>query len=209
MTHTHDDTEDLLIHRAVSLTAATTDWDSLEALSERDPELWHRMAQALRDESELTLALDSKTAVADSIGPFRSRRRGLGFGAASGWFAAAAIAACWFTTLMQTGSSIVPGNSRPGTNHESSEMPGAPGLVSNQGTTHGVGAPTPVSTLPDILLGTQRAADGDGYEITVMKRSVEKVRVKDLFQLQQGQDELGNPATLPVRFPTTNAMENY
>lgn len=209
MTHTHDETEDLLIHRAVSMTAAPTDWDSLEALSERDPELWHRMARALRDEGDLTNALDAKTAVADAIGPFQSRRRTLGFGAASGWFAAAAIAACWFTTLMQTGSAILPGASRPGTVHESSDMPGAPGLVSNQGATHGIGSATPVSTLPDVLLGTQRAADGDGYEITVMKRSVEKVRVKDLFQLQRGQDELGNPATLPVRFPATNAMEKY
>lgn len=209
MTHTHDENEDLLIHRAVSLNAAPTDWDSLEAMSERDPEVWHRVAQALRDEGELTHAVETRTDVADSTGPFRSRRRGIGFGAASGWFAAAAIAACWFTTLMQAGPAVLPGASRPGTVREADEMPGVPGLVSNGGASHGMGAATPVSTLPDVLLGTQRAADGDGYEITVMKRSVEKVRVKDLFQLQRGQDELGNPATLPVRFPAMNGTEKY
>jgi hypothetical protein len=209
MTNPSDETEDLLIHRAVSLTAAPTDWDSLEAMSERDPDVWQRMARALRDEGELTHAVDAKSEIADSIGPFQSRRRGIGFGAASGWFAAAAIAACWFTTLMQTGPVNSPNANRQGTTHESVDGSSVPGLVSNESSPHGIGSPTPVSTLPDILLGTQRAADGNGYEITVMKRSVEKVRVKDLFQMQSGQDELGNPATLPVRFPTTNGTEKY
>jgi hypothetical protein len=56
-----------------------------------------------------------------------------------------------------------------------------------------------VGELPDrVLLSAEPAADGDGYDVTVIRQVVERRRIKDVLQFPS-RNELGE--TIPVARP--------
>jgi hypothetical protein len=190
--------EAILTHRVLGGSAEPSDWEDLELKAQKDPEIWHRLALALRDENELGLAVGSTAAAAEAVelrdlsqehefrGSRGSSRRGRSrFAPWIGWAAAAGLALLWLTG--------VPGSPRTSTPPAQAEtMQQALNLYRQVGTREG----RFVKELPLLMVARRPAEKGQGTEVVYVRRLLEKRRVRDFYE--PATDEWGNPVAVPV-----------
>ncbi|MFN0207884.1 MAG: hypothetical protein ACKVS6_16365 [Planctomycetota bacterium] len=172
------ETEELLLSRIASGTAAAEDWLAIERAAAADSNIWERLARTLHDQSQLQ-QLGSRIssisqnvdipAPSKSINTFRTAR----LTAASGWLSAAAI------TLIAV---LV------------NATPSAPKYMNSPAA--GPGAPEVIGELPNVLVETHSTDGKPGVEIIYVRRTLEKKRVNGVFEIQH--DDIGRPVPIPT-----------
>lgn len=211
---------DLLISRVVDQRAGAADWDRLETLAAADPSIWRELARSQRHQQGLCRAVAQATAQAGGVdlpqasgagggtadpfgvgapGEARDERhawssRGLRMtGQWGGWAAAAAlvIAALLGKLAPPTtgGSTMQAAGIGPGALLSATD---ALNTYIERGREDGV----VLGQLPQkVLVDSQPAPDGSGYDVVYVRQILERARVNDLYRFSS--DELGNPT--PVR----------
>ncbi len=165
--------DDLLIHRAVSLTADDADWDAIERRRGEDPALDRALVAALRDQGALARAAIGLETIAASVEasaetPARARAAALipRVFPWAGWIAAAVLAA---VALIPDGAPAAPASPSP--------------------------VPALATELPRILLETRRDPSGR-VEVLYLQPILERETLDGLFEV--GIDDLGRPVPTPV-----------
>jgi hypothetical protein len=196
---------DILISRVVDGRASASEWTALETMAARDPGVWRELATAQRDQRAIEMIVNDAGDAAESVDlPMReapdvrvtaswSRLRIWG-----GWMAAAVLAFAAAGQYFQinllrqagtggNGTSMLP----PGFANADAAFDEYQKLGKRDGIV--------VGELPDrVLLSAEPAADGDGYDVTVIRQVVERRRIKDVLQFPS-RNELGE--TIPVARP--------
>jgi hypothetical protein len=214
---------DLLISRVVDQRAGAAEWDRLETLAASDPFVWRELARAQRhqqglvravgqavDQAErVTLPEDQAGSSARDEAVGQGRAWGHAWGRASrsaassrglkltgqwgGWAAAAALV---IAALL---GKLAPPNTGGSTMQAAGIGPGA--LLSatdalNSYIERGKEDGVVIGQLPQkVLVDSQPAPDGSGYDVVYVRQILERARVNDLYRFSS--DELGNPT--PVR----------
>ncbi len=171
--------EERLYDRMVTHEASPRDWAQLEGIARRDPDAWRRLGLALRDQGDLVQVMDQAQHASQRIEltaprtPWASR---------AGWLAAAALLLIW------AGSALLgqPSDEAP---------PVAPleiGAQQRQADSQLVGE------LPSVLVGTRELPDGEGVEVTYLRRLIERRTARGLYE--RNSDEWGQVKALPVSF---------
>ena len=168
--------EDELFDRAVCHDATDRDWESLERLASRDPEVWRRLALALRDQGDLVQAMGELSGIADRVALPPPRR--------AAWGAALSVAALM---LLGLGAWWL-------------QPPAAVPVEETAAHIEHVGE------LPSVLVNAKPLPDGQGVEVTYVRRLVERRTTAAL--LEQAEDEWGQPTVVPadLRFTTTQEL---
>lgn len=192
----NDDADDLLIHRALARTATPAEWSELERGAQIDPSLWRRLALALKDDGLLARAVaievGTLAAPAAHLAPSRTTRRPR-LVELTGWLAAAASLA-FFLFLSGVGLS-------------ESRHPSSRAAAPVAGNDLELVSARSVGELPKMMMAAQPAADGKGYEVTYLRRTLERVRVDHMIHLVQ--DENGRPAAVSVSAAPVPAIEQF
>lgn len=190
--------EELLTHRAVSMTAVPADWESLRVIGDGDPDVWRRVALALEDECRLRHGVADRVEVADAIDlppvvtapAHRAPRR-----PSTGWLAAAVIAIAW---LVHDRATV--------------DLHRAPPAIDRaERTPFEPDAPTPpargevIAELPTMMLSTRPSADGEGVDVICLRRTLERVEVDQLYRLAT--DEHGAPTPNPIAWTPATPTE--
>ncbi len=145
----------------------------------------------------LARALKREVAVADRVElPVRSTPRLVPLLQWSGWLAAGLLATVMWTDRAKSG--------------EASSTP--PASVASEGDARtpdtelvSTGAPSfAVGELPAMMIES-RPAPGGGYDVLLMRRTLERAHVSELVQLAE--DEHGNATDLPIPAAATYATE--
>ncbi|MBI3818778.1 MAG: hypothetical protein HY286_08820 [Planctomycetes bacterium] len=169
------DREDLWIHRVVSGAATAEDWNGIESAAAADTAVWERLAAAIRDERHLLQFTDRIAALAAKVElniPAAAARPASRAVALSGWLTAAAITIFSFiSVLTQKSSASQPSNARD---------PYAAEVVGE---------------LPRVLIET-RAVEGGGFEVTYVRRVVERAIASGFDQLQI--NDAGQAVRVPI-----------
>ena len=183
--------EEILIGRALDRTADAADWVALRDLASRDADVWGRLAADLEAEGrvvdELRGALDRAAEVElPAAAPGRGTQTWTRW---LGWAAAAAMLLGWLGDRTPS-----PPPERPATPGETvvAAPPAAP-------------AGDVVTELPSRMLDTRPAPDGVGFEVLVLRRTVERRHVDALYRLAE--DEHGASAPVPVRWTSPSNDE--
>lgn len=200
---------EVLISRAVDGQAATAEWDELAAAAATDPDLWRSLALTLRDRSGFDRAVRAAVDVAEAVDVPAAEappRGGADFARApgprhrlivplrtAGWAAAALVALAW------TVSHLAPRLSGPPRPVITSNLSGASAAeLLSAYLDRGRQEKLVVGELPErILVDTQSAPSGQGYELLYLRQILERAVVPDLYGVT-GRDELGR--VMPVRF---------
>jgi hypothetical protein len=195
---------DLLVSRIADSEATDADWQSFNAIAEREPIAWKQLAQAQRDQAALGLAVNLKLHAAERVDlptidaarrHFFSERaeRSAPWGSLTwgGWAAAAAVLIAW----------IAGGNffHSPTLSQPSSTLAG----WSPNSTEEAVKAYLDIGKKQNVVLGEvpqriyvqSRPTDDGRMEVIYMRQFVERAEVKDMLKFAQ--DEAGSP--VPVR----------
>lgn len=212
---------DLLISRVVDGTARDADWKALDAIASGDQGVWRELATAQRQQSCLMRAVEESIAPASLVelpdeAPalhFPSRQQAWWIRRWAGWVAAAVLGVAWV-------SSGRLGVNPPTLNDPLIDPPIAadlagPGsrLVKNAADAlsayfdKGAEEKRVLGEMPTkLLLRTNPAADGKGYEVYFVRQIVERVEVPDLRMLST--DEFGNvrPAEVDIRPASADSM---
>ncbi|MCB9898959.1 MAG: hypothetical protein H6825_13220 [Planctomycetes bacterium] len=218
--------EPLLFSRALERRASRAEWDALERRAHDDPRVALRLLAHLRDEGELSLALDARLSALPDVelpapsAPQRGARAlrlprvALLFGA-TGWAAACVLAAL---LVLRVTSDERAGATRPSraapvaTSHDASRGVGERA----DGATHDADADArsvsdaPVGAVADALasdaptvlhefprvLVETRETDDGRVEVTWLRRALETQTVDAAFEVVE--DELGRPTVVPA-----------
>ncbi len=191
--------EEILISKAVGGDATPQEWDELNELAQRTPELWQRLAGCLRDERALDRALGDAGEVAESVeipalrlGPAAPRGPGFTTTRWLGWAVAAAIALSWTAGTLRL--------DRAGPMHDSTQN----ASLANASAADllrayldkGRQEQRVIGELPDrVLVNTRPAPAGEGYELLYVRQIFEREVVPELYR-PGAQDEQGRTATL-------------
>lgn len=208
-----DEQIDILISRVVDGVATPGDWQSLEAQGAREPIVWFELAMAQRDHQLLTGAISAAVVRADRFelpvveAPvstvhdehahhFSMRaRRAVMWG---GWAAAAAIGMAF---MLQQPTPTAPGNQTAGLQSPIATAADALSQYYKLGQKDGV----VLGEVPKkVLINTEPAADGDGYDVIYLRQIMERTRVPDLYRLSS--DEIGRPTSVPVQMTKARAL---
>jgi len=182
--------EEILITRVLDETASVEDWDELEGRAAESPDVWARLARALRAEAELRRSVGAAVSVADRIDLPDARvpaaaaaprsgaaRRALL--AASGWAAAAVVALAWWSAPPGAGSSP-----------DTAEAPVESAIRTGD-------APEFLGELPRIVVDAYPPECGEGaLEVVYVRQLVERTRLRDVYEI--GRTEHGDPVPLPI-----------
>ncbi|MGD9693726.1 MAG: hypothetical protein AB7G17_06265 [Phycisphaerales bacterium] len=204
--------EDILIGRVVDGEATGADWGELERLAAADDGVWARLAKAQRSQASLARAVDDEVVVAELVDlPAGEVVRG-GHGwsevsvrwrAYSGWAVAAAMALAWVGAA-RYGVWDGLGNSTRGLRQPAQIAgPGALGMDDlmqryvEQGSAQG----RVIAELPMVMVETGPAQGGDGVDVVYVRQLLERVRVRDVYEL--GMTEHGEPAPVLVAQPVS------
>jgi len=198
--------EERSIARVVEGRARAADWRALDLAAERDGEVWDRLLASLRLEAELGGAGDWLDGVARGVAPTEDDAGSRPTMDDAGWrptmddagwrpggagtFARALVAASvlvlgWLA-LREPATRLRPpgGAAGPETDPRQAER-----LARER-------APAPLDELLPVVVDARPAADGDGYEVTYLRRIVERETVPALYEL--GFDEHARPAPRPL-----------
>jgi hypothetical protein len=194
--------DQLLMSRVVDGDATKAQWDELTALASRDPTVWRRLAETLRDHSSFSRAVNAEVSVAETV-PLPLHRQAPAMltveprteafahvGRWSGWAVAAIVGIAWLAwifNIADTGRSF--DATAPAVNVAG--MPAADLLQAY--LDRGRAEELVIGEVPDrILINTQPAGTGQGYELVYLRQILERAVVPDLYQFQ-GHDERGQP----------------
>ncbi|MHC4775703.1 MAG: hypothetical protein ACYTBR_10620 [Planctomycetota bacterium] len=194
--------DQLLMSRAVDGDATTDQWDELTALAAKDPSVWRRLAETLRDHSGFARAVNAEVAVAETVplpSPQRARAavppepRTEPFAHASrwsGWTVAAAIVIAWLAWIFNV-ADTGRGVESPAPPVQVAGLPAADLLQAY--LDRGKQEERVIGEVPDrILINSRPAVSGQGYELVYVRQILERAVVPDLYQFR-GQDERGQP----------------
>lgn len=200
-----------VISRMVDGVATPGDWAAFDATAAREPALWREVAMAQRVQQALASAVAREVSVADRVSlpdaadvvAHERHADGLTLrtrwvASWGGWAAAAAV-----------GLMFVVG--RPDANNQIATAPtglpvqtAAEALRAYQQFRGEKNPSTLVRELPDkVLLDTQPAADGKGYDVTYLRQIVERVHVENLYKPSHAEDG----RLVPKRLDLTPATE--
>lgn len=167
--------EETLITRVIDREDDLTVWRELEHLAATDPGLWCRLAGGLRDDAWLRTRVAPAFAIAERVGLPPRSRAGSGplWFTWTGWLAAAVFAGFALTSARPNGVTT----------------PRVPaGELRLAGT-----------EIDSIVLDARPAASGEGYDVVLLRRAVERTHVEDLYRLAW--DEQGVPRAVPAELP--------
>ena len=198
--------DQLLMSRVVDGDATTDQWDELTALAARDPSVWGRLAETLRDHASFARAINTHVAVAETVPlpsgePSRAsvtvepRTAPLAHVSRwSGWAVAAVVGIAWLSWIFN-----VAGTGRVVEPQGQVNVAGLPAADLLQAyLDRGKREDLVIGEVPDrILINTRPAVSGQGYELVYLRQIMERAVVPDLYQFR-GQDERGQP--ILVRF---------
>lgn len=195
-----DDETDLLLSRAVS-----GDQAALDALRRRgadDPALLDELALWQADELRLARAVGVLRERADLVDtpraePFRARRAGLG------WAVAAVLAVGWIlsSSVAPSRESAAPANvagiGGAGVSSSDAAFDAYVAKAREEGVVVG-------DVEPPVLVGSRELAQGQGFEIVVVRQVYERRRAPELYGLAPG-GETGRMRPIVIR-PRTESV---
>lgn len=191
--------QDLLLHRALELEADARDWNELEALAREDPGVWRQLAALLRDQGTLHQAMETRLAVAERVTTVltdRASGRVARFGGWSGWAAAALVLVTWF---LSTRTGLDPADLPARNSARQSDRVGSDGAAAGDpAIARAANERRRVGELPSLMLESSPAADGDGYEVLYVRRTLERIRVDEFHRLAE--NEYGESMPVPTRW---------
>lgn len=211
---------DLLISRVVDGTARDADWTALDALASGDQGVWRELAMAQRQQVCLMRAVDESIAVASQVDlpdeapalHFPSRQQTWWIGRWAGWVAAAVLGVAWVSSgHLNTNQPPIVKSNEAGVG--SGVVDAGSRLVKNAADAlsayfdKGAEEKRVLGEMPTkLLLRTNPAASGKGYEVYFVRQIVERVEVPDLRMLST--DEFGNvrPAEVDIRPASADSM---
>ena len=186
-----EELRDRLISRVVDRQESAADWERLAELESGDGEVWLELAQALRCEAELRGALSSELERAETVEVAPARRAPISLAAWSGWLTAAACLLGWIFAARQD---VAPSPTRVEdaqlvSIQEPEASPAEPEVVSESSA-------DVITELPVLIVDTQPAESGDGYEVVYLRRVLETRRVDEVLELRP--DDTGQMLPVPV-----------
>lgn len=199
---------ELLISRVVDGVAGPADWNALECLAAQDASIWRELAAGQRDAALLSAAVlraaekaqriplpESDTIrISESRANDRtSRARGW-----AGWAAAATLLVAFVglragpDTDSTSTASLVPSIGRVTANE-------SPLVHLDRYLEEGHEKGMVIGELPDrVIVRTQPAPDGSGYEVIYLRQIMEKRTVPSLYRIETAHDEAGRLIPVPV-----------
>lgn len=209
--------EEILISKVVGGDATRQEWDELNELAQRTPDVWLRLAGCLRDERALDRALADAGEVAESIeipalrlGPAAPGGMGIQPGARLagatrwlGWAVAAALAFTWVTGPFQAPRLGM----RPDGGSQAGLLASVPVDDLLQAyIDRGRQEQRVIGELPDrVLVNTRPAPVGNGYELLYVRQIFEREIVPELYR-PGAQDEQGRTTLVPCQAPQRPPM---
>ena len=206
MTDDMESREDILIHRVIDGWATGDDLRDLFALAAADGSIWDRLESARGDREALAAAVNDAVSIADHVdapvhapheAPLRVR-----FAGWTGWAAAAAVvlAWSWFGQIPLPNGGAVSGPSiQPAS------------LTADDALAQYIEVSTAekrfLRELPQVLVETRPAADGQGTEVTYLRQFLERAVVNDLYEVTA--DENGRPGAVRVSNPVSTRSVLY
>jgi hypothetical protein len=184
--------EDLLIHRAIDGSAGVGDWAELELLARRDPEVWRRLALAMRGELVLRragAAIEERLpALPLGAVPPSGHRAALLVGSL-GWAAALLIGLLW-AGAFELGLAPAPVEPRSASAPADSDAAWASYL--EQGIAEG----RVLRELAPLMIEARPSADGASLDVLYLRRAVERATVDEVHEVCE--DDAGRLTSYPV-----------
>lgn len=193
---------EVLISRIVDGEATQEDWNAFHLQANREPSLWRELAEAQQMHAELGEEVGVALAVSSLVDApthveierrFNNRIRMVGVW--GGWLAAACLGLMWANNARPAPSSL-----------------GGAGSQANLGDTlasylnRGKEEGRVLGELPEKVLvsatpvtGSDGNDIGNGYVVVYLRQILERVEVKDLYQL--GEDDAGRQQPVPYDVP--------
>ena len=194
---------DILINRVVDREASPEDWAELESLAERDPSLWRRLADAEREHATLAAGVEDAIACADraeiphhavdAAHRFQIRLRAWG-----GWAVAAILGLAWATA-----QGVLPTVLNSG-GHQAGLTPVhlSPDEAFEHYMESGMEEGRVLAELPTVMIDARQVEGSEMYEITVIRRIIERTRVNGAYGVEV--DDGGEVRVAPVDVPRVN-----
>lgn len=183
--------KDLLIHRLLEGSDSSADWNEIELLASNDPNLWKELGTALRDQNELQSVVSDSVAKADAIElPFdQTHQQGTWSKRLQKWSGWAA--ACLLAVILWTESRTHFGTG--GGHNLASPVPVR--LSPAEALDQYRESDRFVRDLPNRVVHSQPAADGDGLEVIYVRQIMEKALVREAYDFHPND----RGAVVPVR----------
>jgi hypothetical protein len=207
--------EHILISRVIDGDASEQDWQTLEGLALREPHIWRDLAEAQRDHAALMRGVASALALADvtplpshrdvfdrsgSASAFQQRLHRLS--AWAGW-AVAAVIVLAFTPVgrhFRATNTTGPDLATIGPNFSTPDE-----ALANYMTV-GAKSGRVLGEVPTrVMVRSNPAAAGEGYEVIYLRQIIEKTNVRDLYEFS-GQDERGEPTLVKWKMNARGSM---
>jgi len=186
------DREDLLIHRTIDGSAGVGDWAELELLARRDPEVWRRLALAMRGELVLRRAgaaiEDRLPALPTGVRPAPGRRAALLFGSV-GWAAALLVGLLW-------AGSFDPGLAPAASVPERASAPAGSDAAWASYLEQGIAEGRVLRELAPLMIEARPSADGSSLNVLYLRRAVERATVDEVHEVCE--DDAGRLTSYPV-----------
>jgi len=185
------DREDLLIHRSIDGSAGVGDWAELELLARRDPEVWRRLALAMRGELVLRragAAIEERLSALPLGAAAGAPRRAALLVGSLGWAAALLVGFLW------AGSPFL-GISPEPEEPESTASAGADAAWANY-LAQGLAEGRVVRELAPWMLEARPSADGASLEVLFVRRTIERATVDEVHEVCE--DDAGRFTSHPV-----------
>lgn len=193
---------EVLISRIVDGEATPEDWNAFHLQANREPSLWRELAEAQQMHAELGEEVGVALRVSNLVDAptqseierrFHNRIRLVGVW--GGWLAAACIGLMWVNNTQ-----MAPTSSQPGST--AGAIPLSLGDTLNDYLDRGKQDGRVLGELPEKVLvsatpvtGPDGKAIGSGYVVVYLRQILERVEVKDLYQL--GVDDAGRKQPVP------------
>jgi hypothetical protein len=206
---------ELLISRVVDGVAGPADWNALERLAADDAGVWRELASCQRDAALISAAVLRAAEKAQHIplpesdtiriSEGRTDDKYLRIRGWAGWAAAATLLVAFVAFRAgpaadsQNTASLLPSLGR-------SAQSDSPMVHLDRYLEEGHEKGLVIGELPDrVIVRTQPAADGNGYEVIYLRQIMEKRTVPGLYKMEPGQDEAGRlvPRSVPAKIEVT------
>jgi len=185
--------EETVFDRMVTCEATPGDWEQLEAIAERDAGAWRRLGLALRDHGDLVQAVDVAGDEAEALDILPLPPARVRWTARAGWLAAAAALLMWAGTSLMDVSGTSPPAQVPATAQQESPV------TAEASETRIVGE------LPSVLVNTRALPEGQGVEVTYLRRLLERRTTRGVYE--RGTNEWGQATAVPTSLPSPRLEE--
>lgn len=200
---------ELLISRVVDGMAGPADWNALESLAAHDAGLWRELAACQRDAALLSAAVlraaekaqriplpESDTIrISEERGGVERYSRARGW---AGWAAAATLLVAFVAFRAgpaddsTSTAGLLPSLGR-------SAQTESPMVHLDRYLEEGHDKGMVIGELPErVIVRTQPAPDGNGYEVVYLRQIMEKRTVPSLYKIETAHDEAGRLVPVPV-----------